>query len=409
MWHAAWDADFVFWGGYDLANAVDLPSVKHLLADLCNAVNERWRLRFDAEISWMIADRTTTTTPVYDDFVGTLLDIDDLTPSMATLPELCETLRDKVEELFAAGTHRAGWYTDSTFATVLTYAAAVSNVGLMSEADLEAVNGGGTLLNWGQRDWWDTLRGVVEQARYLESRVGISVGAATADWYGFPPGSNYPDGTRQELWDYDAGNVNGSSTVRSYLGCRALGSYTYTNSSSWSHDDGALNTYAVFEKCRDRSVEWDSDYNETLSAARDYPPPKTAHNGKLMAQLSANFEVIWTPGGGLRESGEPAIEDLSLDLTVLGAAATIYGDNTISSPVNPLWVEIEEDPDGTDAVECDLDGTAPPIIPDGGYEPDDYDPGAGSSIVDFEADMLVTLQRINAQFDLNSVFDYPAA
>lgn len=413
-WSDTWDAAFIYWGARDLENDVDLPSVKHLLADLCNAIQERQRYRFDEQEAWMIGDRSTVMDPEPDDFRGTLLNTSDLTPEKLTMPEICSELLSRLEGLFAAGGGiDAQFYTDDTFTTHLTYAAAVTAAAGLSQEQLEEVDGDGKLKNWRQRGWWETLRAVVEQARYVEVRCGGRSGEADQDVYGWD--TSYPDFergvdvSRQDAWENfweteGAGPFVGIGISGKYIWFPAVMAVPY----EWWYEN------AIYSRWNDLPIAWDSDEKfetGTGYVARDFPIPKTAHNGKLRGVLYAYCEEIkWAKdfAGTQRDSGEPDISDFSLDLEFLGGEYSMEGtlDNTASFSVVGTG-----DADGTDTLTVTMPTTAPAMVCEGGYLPDGHDdPELIFEIgLLFSGQLAAGVRHINAQFDLNSVVDYPAA
>jgi hypothetical protein len=439
-WNEAWEANTVYIGGHDMVNDVDLPSVKHLLADVCNAIQERYRYRFDSQYFWKLADKTLAIDVEPNDFKGAIVNRIGAAFDYYAVSELCNDVVENLKSLFDGynTTNREGFYTDDTFSTGLTFADAVSNAGLLTQEQLEEKDELDNIKNWRDRRWWDTLRAVLEQAKFVEIRCKIENGDLTIDRCGFVDTGTYAslNMTRQDLWDTSV--FTNVDTFTGGIGYRFTGSYIYDKfdgtNEEWLWGGGSaslsdLTLKYLYEKRPNREFSWDSDYKRSGSSwvLRSFPIPKAAHNGKVPVRLDPFWALWWASGTNMvavpdHESTEPVPTDFSLDVSVFGEDATVTYDEWLDSSSQPSgdWVIGTADPDGTDDFVCDLPTTAPAVICEDGYVPDTYDatPPTNAGRVYFGSELPnghytdggrieVSIGRLNAQFNLESVLDYP--
>lgn len=275
-----------------------------------------------------------------------------------------------------------------------------------------------------------TLRGVVERLRYLEIQAGMERGGGVAVYTGPETGAHETE-VRDELWTIEGDTVTDidvGSTFPSWVGYN-FGVQILTSSTPptryVSMGSKGVGEYFAFIKATSFPVEWDTDYDQdidevfgeppayVLGSARTYPPPKAAHNGKLLirvelgrkdtrvgylGELLNGASITWKDEEEDEEAATPALSDMLLELGFAGASFTKAGDDA------NVWVEITAAPDGIDEFTATFDTTMPVSVPEAGYEPDD---GYGENI-DAGGQFWATMKQINAQFDLNSVYSYPA-
>jgi hypothetical protein len=418
----------VYIGGYDYVLGEDLPSVKHLLADLCNAINERRKYYLDSKIAWKIADGTTKTDPVPDDFKGMRLNSNQDPLDGHVLPEVLVQLLSGIGSClinttiadFGISLKDTGYFTDATYTTRWTWDTLLADVGLLDYGEVSNLN------NWRSPLWWLTLRGVVERLRYLEIQAGMDLGGGDAVYSG-PEIFPYETTTRSDLWDDESGAVGEIYQGAYHFPMPYWVGYTFgvtliygggggTRYISQTTKYGELFKRWSFRKANSFPILWDTDYPpvETdnlglpptyeFGPAKTYPPPKAAHNGTIVVRFDTgradsrgSYEGRLISGSALdwNEETSPDPDDMVLDLLFAGEAFTVNADD------GEFWMSITASPDGTDELAVDFSGGMPLSVPDGSFTPSDPSANFVAS-----GEFLATIRQINAQFDLNSVYTY---
>lgn len=156
--------------------------VKFLLADLCNAINERLNI-ISIKVNFNIYGGTSQT-PTSSDFVGM-----PVTGGSSTWSGVCAQIDSAIDTLFPSTTV----WLDSTFTTQYTRAAILSAIGY-SEADIASTN-------WRSPNFYKGIKAMMPYARYLAVNQLQSI--LTPYFWGFdgivPPGPY--DSDPQVAWD----------------------------------------------------------------------------------------------------------------------------------------------------------------------------------------------------------------
>jgi len=318
-----------------------------------------------------------------------------------------------------------GYFTDATYNTRWTWETLLDDVGLLDYGEVTNID------NWRSPSWWMTLRGVVERLRYLEIQAGMERGGGDAVYTG-PEDISTGTTDRDETWTIESGaatDIDVGSTFPAWTGysfnCFII-SGTPATYFPYILKTGTTD-HAVFIKSKEFPVDWDTDYKQAidivsgeppayvLGVARTYPPPKSAHNGKLiirvelgredtrsgyLGELLNGADISWKDGdfSGVDESATPTLSDMELDLSFAGSSFPSLGDDAND------WLEIMASPDGSSDFSSNFTSDLPVSLPSDGYEPDD---GPGTSVI-VGGQFWATLKQINAQFDLNSAYTYSA-
>jgi hypothetical protein len=137
-WNAVWSQ-----------SEISINDVKYLLADICNAINERLDIINEAEIDW-ITFTGTSQSPAASDFVG--MEVMDQTDSWY---EVCQQIDSAINTLFPTNTI---WWKSSSFAAQYTRAEILTAIGYV-EADIDASA-------WRTKNFYLAVKAMMPYARY---------------------------------------------------------------------------------------------------------------------------------------------------------------------------------------------------------------------------------------------------
>lgn len=368
-WTALWTESTIYLGGYDLVSDSELPNLKYLLADLCNAINERRDL-VGTRYPFPVADGSNDA-PVASDFVG--LPVEANTGN--DLHILFESLVSTVEDFFTGPTYNV-WYKPD-FSAKWTWATALAEVGI-TEEDLDR----SMALT---KKSYEALKSLVELCRYAiaQNIMFSSSGNLTSYYSEDKVGSSFP-------LPYVGQTVNGSPN---------------SSSDAWGNIEAFSDT--------DTSSNPNLNYSLTR-VGREPVPPSSYYPEWYRAQKtgdSVTFNISYsgpfTAGTFLTYVGVLLAETTGTSPESVTSVSAMEGDldgasftYTPATPY-PSQTEITLDFLSDDPVlTIEIPGSAPfTFDTSSGYQPEyNY----------YSFGLIVTLKSVDAQFDMNTAYSYPA-
>ena len=407
--------------GYNTVDDEELPSVKHLLADVCNAINERVRWAFNFELEFLVANGDELPDVVPDDFVGARVRKDN-SSGESFIEDILDDIITKLKARFTAipVTNRVfvGFYTDDSFDTTWTWDNICDDVGLLTSEEMENV------LNWRQRDYWLTLRGIIERMRYIKISAGCypyNVAGRVIHSAGDGPPPQTMRNVHEPYENWESQYFDGSANWLGYETTNAtepppreIPSYGYTDSPPF--DPYATHGYNEFISCDEIGFVWDSDYlheggipNE-FGALRTFPIPKSAATNLVTVSAANPCDLLWY-NNQLWNPARPETEDDSPSQSI--AYDIDFGGQTINISNGNSVKDLTFGPDGDETVTWERPESMPTSYPDFPYIPDAfYDPSnpffeVGGSC-EITGGWVYQPTFIYVGFDVNSVTDYPA-
>lgn len=156
--------------------------VKFLLADLCNAINERLGAIGSSKINWTTISGTSQT-PTDSSFVGM-----QITQSSGSWYSVCGQIETGINTLFSTNK----FYTDTDFDDTLTKAEALTNAGYVS-------NDTSASINWRNEVFYRSAKALLMQLRY--GRINPNRTYSTITYYTTYDGIGGGYSTPTEAWD----------------------------------------------------------------------------------------------------------------------------------------------------------------------------------------------------------------
>jgi hypothetical protein len=257
-WHSTWEEDQIVTGGQDSVTELDLPSLKYLLADLCNAINERYAFIPGSPIAFTI-NSGTSTTPEPSDFVG------------MSINEISETYDEILAGIFDFyGTSSGDWYKPD-------YSDTWSRSEVLADAGYTTADIGKD--NWRNKSFYLALRAMLERARYL---IGIDNAPDLDDVISFgesdPQPSSGADNSVEDAWD--SVSLDDTSSVLAFGLRRQIES------------GAAPNWYIANKSATEISFTFDSsDFGALTGGTVEYQFAKMTTNHSAGIYLSTSFSA----------------------------------------------------------------------------------------------------------------------
>jgi hypothetical protein len=214
---------------------LSINDVKYLLADICNAINERLDF-ISTKVNWLTFSGTSQT-PTANDFVGC-----QVTGTSNSWSEICKQIDSAINTLFPTSGDTQ-WY-NSTFTDAYTRAEILTAIGY-TEADIDYTN-------WRNRSFYLAIKSMMPYARYvIDSSLTEfdSVDTFIGDDVVTPP---YDPGTYTKdpelAWDdattfylsVDAGIYGGIDFLLFYSAIKSGDSFDFSYSVPTKYDDATF-------------------------------------------------------------------------------------------------------------------------------------------------------------------------
>jgi len=366
-WTALWTESTIYLGGYDLISDSELPNLKYLLADLCNAINERRDL-VGSRYAFPVADGSNDA-PVAADFVG--LPVEANTGN--DLHILFESLVSTVEDFFTGPTYNV-WYKPD-FSAKWTWATALAEVGI-AEEDLDRSRAL-------TKTSYESLKSLIELCRYaIAENISISYsGNSTSYASENKVGSSYPIPYVGQDPSYDGGVPNSADDAWG-----EIERFTESGSDNPNLGYSLSRVGRVTIPVSDYWPEWYLAFKTSDSVAFSLDYSGAFSSGTLVHYL-ATVTAITT---GSTPSSILSVEDLT---------GTLAGEAFTYTPAEPFHdsqdFEIEITTDSP-TLAIDIPASAPIT----------FDLSGGDEFSDYGFGLSVTLSSADAYYDMNSAYTY---
>lgn len=370
-WNALWTESTIYLGGYDLVSDSELPNLKYLLADLCNAINERRDL-VGTRYPFPVADGSNDA-PVASDFVG--LPVEANTGN--DLHILFENLVSTVKDFFTGPTYNV-WYKPD-FSAKWTWATALAEVGI-TEEDLDVSRAL-------TKTSYESLRSLIELCRYaIAQNIMFSSSGNLTDYYSEDKdGGLFPS-------PYVGQTVNGSPNSSSDA---------WGNIEAFSDTSTSSNAYLYYSLTRtEREVVPVSSYRPEWYIAQktgDFVTFNISYSGPFTAgTLLTYVGVLLAETTGTSPSSiVTSVSAMEGDLD--GASFTYTPTTPYPSQTEIILDFLSDDP----VLTIEIPGSAPfTFDTSSAPQPEYYN--------FYSFGLSVTLQSVDAQFDMNTAYSYPA-
>lgn len=198
-WNEAWDASTIYIGAHDFVSSEDLPSVKHLLEDLCLAIQERHRLLKQDSCEFITATDLNIEEPTAADFVGA---------SIQYVKTMLQAMIDNLEGMVSGSGPR--FFKDDSFVDLYTgLEDLIDDVAMMDYAEWIE-------LPWRQFYFWETFQAAVKKLRYMTRDITVTGGSGSRE-EGTLDEANGVDGlSPQDSWDSLTTVATGNGTLIMY-------------------------------------------------------------------------------------------------------------------------------------------------------------------------------------------------
>jgi hypothetical protein len=316
--------------------------VKFLLADLCNAINERLNI-FSTKVNFNIYGGTSQS-PTSSSFVGM-----PVTGGASTWSGVCNQIDSAIDTLFPSTTN---WW-DSSFTSRYTRSGILSAIGY-TESDISSIN-------WRSPNFYKGIKAMLPYARYATTNAsGDNISLDSYSSTAYTPG--IASNNSSDAW----GDTSTLSFTKSGIFGRINGYITYIS----------FVGYPFYQ-----AIKTSDNVTLSLSVSGNYTlGTRLKYSARIQAQSITYADYIIP----IDISGDFAGNSWTSDLSSSSSWNSSYFDFTTSSP------------------ELNVDMTSIPFTIDEDFVTDFY-PTAG--LVDY-GEFTISVGPVVAYYDMNSAYSY---